>query len=342
MNTNWLEQLNKYRHVYHIVFWLSLWIIFFDILRDKIDTRRLLLSGIKNEDTFAAVLASTLLIPVSIYTYLNIYLFDILFTNRKYITYFLSLAITGLIIALSMHTLLVYVLASEVTFIQTLINLLFSTLMIVGIRFMKNGLSKQYQLQEAKAKQVESELNLLKSQINPHFLFNTLNNIYAVNMTNPNNANEMILQLADLMRYQLESSKKEEVPLNAELEMIENYIALEKMRLPRNAFVNFQKQGDFANYQIAPMLLIPFVENCFKHGVGVEQTHIEIYAYIKEKEFFFVTKNIIPITKLTHVASTKTGIQNLERRLEILYPKKHGLLIDVEENMYVVRLKIQL
>jgi sensor histidine kinase YesM len=342
MSKNWIEQLNKYRPVYHAFFWLVLWVISFDTLRDNIDTRRLLLSRISNQETFAAVLSSTLLVPIMIYTYLNIYLFDILFSKRKYFAYFSSLAVTGLIIAFSMHTILVYVLASEVTFLQTLINLLFSTLMIVGIRFMKNGLSKQYQLQEAKAKQIESELNLLKSQINPHFLFNTLNNIYAVNLTNSENANEMILQLADLMRYQLESSKKEQVPLNAELEMIENYIALERMRLPKNAFVNFQKQGDFSAYQIAPMLLIPFVENCFKHGVGVEQTHIEIYAFIKNQEFFFTTKNIIPITKLTNIASTKTGIQNLERRLQILYPKKHGLLLDVENNMYVVRLRIQL
>ncbi|MCS7076438.1 MAG: histidine kinase [Bacteroidia bacterium] len=342
MDKNWIEQLNKYKLLYHSIFWIALWYISFDALKDNINTRRLLLSRINDQDTFAAVLCTTLLVPIIIYTYLNIYLFDVLFSRRKYISYFLSLAVTGLIIAISMHTILVNVLASEVSFLQAFSNLMFSTLMIVGIRFMKNGLSKQYQLQEAKAKQIESELNLLKSQINPHFLFNTLNNIYAVNMSNPQNANEMILQLADLMRYQLESSKKEQVPLSDEVEMIKNYIALEKMRLPNNAFVSFQTQGDFSLYSIAPMLLIPFVENCFKHGVGVEQTHIEIYAFIKNGEFFFITKNLIPMTKLTNTVSTKTGIQNLERRLEILYPKKHGLLIDVEEGMYIVRLRIQL
>ncbi|MCS7027632.1 MAG: histidine kinase [Bacteroidia bacterium] len=342
MSKNWLEQLNKYRPVYHVIFWAVLWYISFDALRDNISNRRLLLSRIDDKDTFAAVLCSTLLVPIMIYTYLNIYLFDVLFSRRKYIAYFLSLAVTGLIIAISMHSILVNVLASEVTFVQTFSNLMFSTLMIVGIRFMKNGLSKQYQLQEAKAKQIESELNLLKSQINPHFLFNTLNNIYAVNMSNPQNANEMILQLADLMRYQLESSKKEQVSLSAEIQMLENYIALEKMRLPKNAFVSFQTQGDFSLYSIAPMLLIPFVENCFKHGVGVEQTHIEIYAFIKNGEFFFVTKNTIPTTKLTSTVSTKTGIQNLERRLEILYPNRHRLSIEMEQGMFVVRLRIQL
>lgn len=341
MNT-FLDKLNQYKSIYHTIFWMSLWIFIFRTIDGEVDSRNLILSRIKNQSLFALVLTTSLLMPIMIYTYLNIYLFDTLFSERNYLAYFIALVVTGLIIATSMHFVLKYVLGSEISFMQNLLNLLVSTLMIVGVRFMKNGLSKQYQLQEAKAKQIETELNLLKSQINPHFLFNTLNNIYATNLSQQETANDMILQLSDLMRYQLESSKKEVVSLQAEIDMIENYIALERKRLTNSSQVTFQIQGDFTAHLIAPMLLIPFVENCFKHGVGIEKTQIEIYAYLKDKEFTFITKNHIPLTKATQVISTKTGIQNLERRLDILYPKKHKLIMDVEADLFVVRLKMDL
>jgi LytS/YehU family sensor histidine kinase len=212
-----------------------------------------------------------------------------------------------------------------------------------AISYAYKGILLQIQYEKTKRRQVEAELKLLQSQVNPHFLFNTLNNIYAQNLVHPEEANEMILQLADLMRYQIESSKKNEVSIDDEIEFLENYIALEKKRSTDRIKVSFAvEKVDNLTLNIPPMLFIPFIENAYKHGISAEgESLINIFLGITENGISFKLENQIPVRKQT-VKSTKTGLDNIKKRLDLLFPNKHQLSIKTDNQIYNVQLDIQI
>ena len=217
--------------------------------------------------------------------------------------------------------------------------LFFST----AISYAYKGIVLQIQYEKTKRRQVEAELKLLQSQVNPHFLFNTLNNIYAQNLVNQEEANEMILQLADLMRYQIESSKKNEVSIDDEIAFLENYIALEKKRSTDRIKVSFAvDKADNLTMNIPPMLFIPFIENAYKHGINTEGAcSINILLVIKAESISFSMNNPIPVRKQI-VKSTKTGLDNIKKRLDLLFPDKHQLSIKADNHIYHVQLDIQI
>jgi two-component system, LytTR family, sensor kinase len=189
----------------------------------------------------------------------------------------------------------------------------------------------------------QSELNALKRQINPHFLFNTLNNIYYACLERSENAAEMIEKLANLMRYTLENTEKEYVFLEKEYNFIKNYVDLEKNRLSQPNNVRLTQKGDFGNTRFAPLILITFVENCFKHGAhkNVENPKIDIFIELKNKELIFYCEN----AKFSHTdkrTQSGTGLGNTQKRLELLYPNRHILTIDDTADTYTVSLIVQL
>ena len=180
---------------------------------------------------------------------------------------------------------------------KNFISIVFTNLLLLFLStatsYAYRGILLQIQYEKTKRRQVEAELKLLQSQVNPHFLFNTLNNIYSQNLQNHEEANEMLLQMADLMRYQIESSKKNEVPLEDEIEFLENYIALEKRRLTDNITVSFVADiKENMDVKIPPMLFMPFVENAFKHGINAEGTSfITIHLRIDPLSILFSVEN---------------------------------------------------
>ena len=234
----------------------------------------------------------------------------------------------------------------EIGFITALIGNLVLLFFLTAINYAYKGILLQIQYEKTKRRQVEAELKLLQSQVNPHFLFNTLNNIYAQNLVHHEEANDMILQLADLMRYQIESAKKNEVNIEDEVEFLENYIALEKKRLTDKTQVHFsfEKQDD-TPLSIPPMLFIPFVENAFKYGIGADRgegaNFIKIHLAVKAREILFDIENGIP-TRKQSVKSTKMGLDNIKKRLDLLFPDKYKLEIKTENQVYRVRLNIQI
>jgi two-component system, LytTR family, sensor kinase len=227
-----------------------------------------------------------------------------------------------------------------VTAIVTVVMMLFFS---TAISYAYKGILLQIQYEKTKRRQVEAELKLLQSQVNPHFLFNTLNNIYAQNLTNHDEANEMILQLSDLMRYQIESSKKNEVSIDDEIEFLENYIALEKKRSTDRIKVSFAvDKTDNLTLQIPPMLFIPFIENAYKHGISAEgESAINILLGVHEHGISFKIDNQIPVRKQI-VKSTQTGLENIKKRLDLLFPNKHQLLINTDNQLYKVQLTINI
>jgi len=191
--------------------------------------------------------------------------------------------------------------------------------------------------------QKEMELNYLKEQVNPHFLFNSLNSIYSLSRRQSPETSDVVMQLSELMRYQLESSKKDTVLLKEELEFTENYVLLEEKRLSNRCTIEFLIEGEFLDLRISPMLLIPFVENAIKHGAQStnEQSKIDISTTIKNKTLYFSVINSKPI--MTSVSQRKgLGLENVNRRLNLLYPNVHKLEIDDQEKEYHVNLSIDL
>lgn len=209
--------------------------------------------------------------------------------------------------------------------------------------FLRRHLIFRRENDEKEKLQKEMELNYLKEQVNPHFLFNSLNSIYSLSRQQSPETPEVVMQLSELMRYQLESSKKDTVLLKEELEFVENYVLLEEKRLSDRCTIEFLIDGDLLNLRIAPMLLIPFVENAVKHGAQStnEQSRIDISASIKNTTLHFCVDNskpsTIPISKREGL-----GLENVRRRLKLLYPSSHSLEINDRENKYIVNLSIDL
>jgi len=190
-----------------------------------------------------------------------------------------------------------------------------------------------------------AELAFLKSQVNPHFLFNTLNNIYALTYTKSDEAPGAVLKLSELMRYMLYESnssdgKPQKVPLSKEVKYLENLIDLEKIRVA-GAQVHFKAEGNTDLYRIEPLLLITFVENAFKHGdLTNPESPLTVLLSVRNGVLTFITKNKKSNRQKDSVGGI--GLQNVERRLALLYPNQHTLTINNENGSYVCHLEINL
>ncbi len=209
--------------------------------------------------------------------------------------------------------------------------------------FLRRSVLMQRQKEEKENLQKDMELTYLKEQVNPHFLFNSLNSIYALSRQQSTETPEVVMQLSELMRYQLESAKKDTVLLKEELEFIENYLLLEEKRLSKRCTIEFSIDGDVLGLKMAPMLLIPFVENAIKHGAQStnEQSMIAVSALIKTNTLYFQITNSKP--KMQVATKRKgLGLENVKRRLKLLYPNSHSLEIRDVEKAYHVNLSIQL
>ena len=209
--------------------------------------------------------------------------------------------------------------------------------------FVRRNIMFRIENDEKEKLQKEMELNYLKEQVNPHFLFNSLNSIYSLSRQQSPEAPELVMQLSELMRYQLESSKKDTVLLKEELEFIENYLLLEEKRLSKRCTIEFLIRGDLLDLRIAPMLLIPFVENAIKHGAQStnKQSTIDISAAIENAIFHFRVENSVP-SKIAASKRNGLGLENVKRRLNLLYPITHQLEINEQEKVYHVNLSIDL
>jgi hypothetical protein len=190
------------------------------------------------------------------------------------------------------------------------------------------------------AKNQQMELALVKSQLDPHFLFNTINNIDILILKDATLASEYLNKLSDILRFMLFETKTEQIALTKEIEYIEKYIALQKIRTSNANFVNFTVQGNLSNKSISPMIFIPFIENAFKH-VSNKKTEnaITIRIISEEKQLRFECENQFGIT--TSLPSNGLGNDLIEKRLALLYPKKHTLVLSNQNHLYQVNLVIK-
>jgi len=199
---------------------------------------------------------------------------------------------------------------------------------------------KQNQLEKENA---GSKLALLKSQINPHFLFNTLHNIDALIAENQQKASEALLKLSDIMRYMVYDSQPAQVPLKREVEHIKNYVELEKLRIANPDFSTFHVTGSLEGTDIAPMLFIPFVENAFKHSVNTKQDNgIVIELDAQPDRIQFNCQNQYEERATEKDATSGIGLDTLKKRLQYIYPNRHTLNLIKAKGTFTAQLEIQL
>jgi two-component system, LytTR family, sensor kinase len=202
---------------------------------------------------------------------------------------------------------------------------------------------KQNKQKELDKQHIKTELALLRSQINPHFLFNTLNNIHSFVMKDKDKASFALIKLSEIMRYMLYEAKGEEVFLIKEVEYLENFIKLHQLRYKNPDFVSFRTKGIRPNLMVPPMLFIPFIENAFKHGKKSGDGKIKIALILERDEIRFTCLNQKRELNKTEQKEPKgIGIQNIKRRLELLYPAMHKLAIEEDEKYFSAKLMIKL
>lgn len=223
-------------------------------------------------------------------------------------------------------------------------NLLFAGIVLfVGVAFrsIEDWFRNERVKQKLENENLRTELNFLKSQVNPHFLFNTLNNIYALAYRKSDDAAVAIMKLSEIMQYMLYGSKEERVAVSREIHFIYQLIALQQLRVQGPLVLQLSVTGDTEMHAIAPLLLIPFVENIFKHGVlNNERSPVIINIDIQDGKLLFYSRN--KISRGSKYQAGGIGMVNVRRRLELLYPGKHEFNINSDNEFYSVKLTLQL
>ena len=352
-----LKFYSKYRILFHILFWVG-YVLYEGVIWGMVDDgygRRLHVSLIE--------------LPVKILaTYFTIYvLIDRLLLQEKYLQFFIYLVVSVLFFVVVLRILayeIIYpkyypesldvipmlwppkmLIAFFYIYCVTAIVATFHLARIWFLHQQETQLIKQNAEQLEKEK-VTAQLQLLKSQINPHFLFNTLNNLYSLTRSKSDKAPEMVVKLSELMSYMLYESNKEEVFLDKEIQYLENYIALEQLRYEDDLDVNVKIYGDSSGIKIAPLLILPLVENGFKHGASkqLSDSWILIDISIDQQKIKIKvenSKNNLHDNGKNHL-KPKIGIENLRERLSLIYPNRHSLQIFEEADKYLVVMEITL
>jgi two-component system sensor histidine kinase AlgZ len=224
------------------------------------------------------------------------------------------------------------------TIVGVLVLIYYLILLVLGVIWVLTQLKSVLKLKNEKTK---NELLHLQSQVNPHFFFNMLNNLYGMVDKDAEKSKKLILKLSDLMRYSIYEGEKSLVPLEEEIAYLKNYIELHRMRYYKSIDIQFDIDIDDHTTEVMPLLFIILLENAFKHGVENlrEAAYIHIILTSKNKKIFFEIENNFDGNALPEKAGI--GIKNIKRRLELAYPKKHNLIFTSTNSVYTAKLQLQ-
>ncbi len=297
---------------------------------------------------FLYVLIFHLTIVVAVYINIRFLITRYLSKGRiwVYLVNTLGLAIVAGILNYALFDLFIDLIFPQMFFLSwfTVPELILIMMVYLTITTVIILLVKYWQMIIDNREKVQHELSALKAQINPHFLFNNLNTIYALASRGDQRTKDVILQLSDFLRYVLYDTSSEKIQLEKEIEIIKTYVGLQKERInPDVTEIILNITGDFSGALIAPLLLLPLAENCFKHGVGKNKGTILIEIAYSNHELHFITKN--PVARREDPVNNeqgKIGIKNVEKRLNLLYPGKHLLSFDENGDTFSVDLKLNL
>ena len=230
-------------------------------------------------------------------------------------------------------------------FFYNVVSATYTVFLTLALFLFKKWYQKEIDNKELEQVNTETELKYLKSQINPHFLFNSLNSLYALTLKKSDNAPEVVLKLSDLLRYLLYEAGEKKVPLSKEINYMKNYVELEQLRQGDRTSVHLSIAGDDSDCTIEPMLFVPFIENAFKHGVNnsMEASVVDVDLKVNNGLMVFKISNDKPEHSTLKDADYKGGIglTNVKKRLDLLYPD-HEIDIKDTKNKYTVTLKLNL
>lgn len=328
-----MPEFIRRRWVYHVASWVLIIVLVVFTDPDLPSGPRSLLELVRN--------AVKIFLPMICCVYAAFYAKRRFLLPRQYGRFFLVYLIT--VIGCTYLYELIYVILDQqyMSFYANAQNMIFVFLIAMGFQSLKHNLIDQYQLEKLRARNSEIELVALRFQLNPHFLFNTLNNIYGLNQLDARRGSQAILQLSEVMRYHLSFTKKEHLLLTEELELLTAYIELERLRLGPNFSFTFTQNIECHGIMVAPLILLPFVENAFKHGTHpTKPCFVTISLILRDRTLTYrVHNSIIPHR---HTVKTNFGLQNSRDRLALLYPDRHELNIEATPATYRVRLSLQL
>lgn len=220
---------------------------------------------------------------------------------------------------------------------------IFLLVMTIGtcITIVRRWLETEQHRKESENEKLNTELSFLKSQVNPHFFFNTLNNIYSLAIVRSEKTAPAVMKLSSIMRYILSETDQNLVPLQNEIDFLHNYIDLQQVRLTEKVSVDFTIEGNTSELLIAPLIFIPFVENAFKYGISTkEKSSIAIHIKSEGTTIHFTSNNFVVQSENNLTENTGIGINNVKRRLALLYPNKHQLTVSEQNGYYLVNLEI--
>ena len=206
-------------------------------------------------------------------------------------------------------------------------------------------LETQQKISLLETEKLDAEIGALKAQVNPHFLFNSLNNLYSLSLDNDKRTPGIILRLSEMMRYLLYETNVEKVSLGKEIEHLDNFIEMQELRVGEGADIRFVKKGNTDGINVAPLLFLPLVENGFKHGIkgNTEGAFIHISLHVTDEEIEFKLENKKgEVDEMLNKKNSGVGLENLRRRLELIYPEKHRLDITDGIQVFAATLKINL
>jgi sensor histidine kinase YesM len=228
--------------------------------------------------------------------------------------------------------------------VQVTATTIFIVIFVAMLRFAQEWFEFESRKKEVENEKLISELNFLKEQINPHFLFNTLNNLYYLAYSQSPNTTEVIAKLSQMMRYMIYETNHTDVPLVKEIEYMENYISLERLRLNGQIPIGFEVLGNVQDVRITPLIFITFLENAFKHGIGgnTAGSWIKVSIRVRDRECVYVVENSDHAAAPAEHGKSGIGLQNVQRRLALSYPGRYTLAVDKRDGRYSLTLKITL
>lgn len=214
------------------------------------------------------------------------------------------------------------------------------------IKIISDWQRHQRDRKDLETQRMQSEIKFLKSQINPHFLFNTLNSLYALTLKKSDKAPEIVIKLSEMMRYMLYESNERRVPLQKEVNYIQNYLALEALRQSGHADIRFNVEGQITDQTIAPLIFIPFLENSFKHGLNhqISDGYVHVTMKVLDNKLLLRILNSKPaqLPQPSEKTSGGIGLANVQRRLNLLYPNQYKLDIEDSDKEHIVELSLAL
>jgi hypothetical protein len=330
-------KLNKMKIIQHV----AAWMVFVIIQFIQFNAFNPLPETLNNNSKYIAFFFSnTLLI---LFYYLNYYYAfpKLLFNNKKLSYVIFACFYLSLFFLLFLNFPDYIIITEKVARHPFLFLIIFIVIRLILIFFVSYTFYNQKRKIEEEKNNLKNEIYSLRSQINPHFLFNTLNNIYALSLIKSDLAGESIIKLSSIMRYMIKEQLNDLIPIRNEIDYINSYIELEKLRLPNTVNLDINFEGDFNRNKIAPLIFLPFIENVFKHGVSSEESSIvKIKITVSDDTFWLLVQNTKVKTSIKEFSGF--GINNVKKRLNLIYPNNHELEIRNEDASYIVNLKLNL